>query len=73
VRERRHLWSSRPSAWVVLSSAVDISIIALLGGFGILMHALPWEAIAALIAASAIFALALDAVKSLLLSRLKIV
>jgi hypothetical protein len=33
------------------------------------MHALPWEAIATLIAACAIFALALDAVKSLIAPR----
>jgi H+-transporting ATPase len=72
VRERRHLWSSRPSGWVVLSSVVDISIIALLAGFGILMHALPWAAIGALVAATALFALALDLVKSLLFSRLNI-
>ena len=29
-RERRHLWSSRPSIWLVLSSKVDLSIAATL-------------------------------------------
>jgi H+-transporting ATPase len=64
VRDRRHLWSSRPSVWVVLSSALDVSIIALLAGRGLLMHVLPWPVIAATLLAAALFALVLDAVKT---------
>ena len=41
VRERRRLWSSRPSLWMMLSSAADISIIATLAIRGLLMTSLP--------------------------------
>jgi len=40
VRGRRSLWSSRPSGWVILSSLVDLAIICVLAGQGILIHAL---------------------------------
>jgi H+-transporting ATPase len=72
VRERRRLWSSRPSIYVVASSLIDISIIALLAGQGLLMHALAWPLIGAVLAAAAVFALLLDLVKSLLFVRLRL-
>jgi H+-transporting ATPase len=72
VRDRRHLWSSRPSNWVLLSSVADISIISLLAGTGTLMHALPLRTIAAVIAAAAVFAVLLDAVKTALFNRLHV-
>jgi magnesium-transporting ATPase (P-type) len=72
VRDRRHLWSSRPSAWVLLSSVVDVSIIVLLAGTGTLMHALPWLMIAAIIVAAALFSFFLDAVKTVLFKRLRV-
>ncbi len=71
VRERRHLWSSRPSRWIVLSSVIDVTIMALLAGRGILMHTVPWPLIGVLLAA-ALFALVLDAVKSLVFARLRL-
>jgi H+-transporting ATPase len=70
VRDRKHLWSSRPSAWILLSSVLDISIIAMLAGRGYLMHALPWPLIFGVLIAAALFALVLDAAKSLLFPRL---
>jgi H+-transporting ATPase len=70
VRDRKHLWSSRPSAWILLSSVVDVSIIAILAGRGYLMHALPWSLILAVLVAAALFALILDAAKSLVFTRL---
>jgi H+-transporting ATPase len=72
VRERRHLWSSRPSGWIVLSSLLDVAIIAVLAGRGILMHALPWSFIGAILLAAALFALILDLVKSVLFARLRL-
>ncbi len=72
VRDRRHLWSSRPSAWILLSSVADISIIALLAGHGILMHAIPWLIVGELFVASLLFALALDTIKGLLPAPLRI-
>jgi H+-transporting ATPase len=70
VRDRRHLWSSRPSAWILLSSVLDISIIGALAGRGYLMHALPLALILAVLLAAALFALILDAAKSVLFARL---
>ncbi len=70
VRDRKHLWSSRPSAWIVLSSILDIAIIAILAGRGYLMHGLPWSLILGVLIAAALFALILDGVKSLLFARL---
>ncbi|HWZ64512.1 MAG TPA: HAD-IC family P-type ATPase [Steroidobacteraceae bacterium] len=72
VRERRHLWSSRPSRWIVLSSALDVAIIATLAGRGILMHAVPWSLIGALLLVTAVFTLLLDVVKSSLFERLRL-
>ena len=73
VRERRHLWSSRPSRWVLLSSAADVSIIALLAGTGTLMHSVPWPFIFLNLGACILFALVLDAIKSIIFPRLRIV
>lgn len=72
-REREHLWSSRPGRWLVVSSVVDVAIVSLLAANGILMTALPIIVLVGLLAAAAVFALALDAVKLLLFARLKIV
>ncbi len=70
VRDRRHLWSSRPSAWVMASSLVDVCLISVMAARGILMHALPWRLILVTLLCAALFAFFLDLIKSLLLSRL---
>jgi H+-transporting ATPase len=62
-RERRHLWSSRPGRWLLVSSVVDLSFISLLAEQGILMAPLPIEVLAGLFLAAAAFAFLLDAVK----------
>jgi H+-transporting ATPase len=72
VRDRRHLFSSRPSGWILLSSLLDLSIIAILAGRGYLVHALPWPLIFAVLLAAALFALILDAVKSVIFARLRV-
>jgi len=63
VRERRHIWSSRPGNWVLAASAADIVIVSLLALSGTLMEPLPWRILAAVFAAAAGFALILDQVK----------
>jgi H+-transporting ATPase len=73
VRERRHIWSSRPSMWVVLSSVLDTALIAILAGSGFLMHALPWSVIGAVLLAAVIFALLLDGVRSLLPASFRVI
>ena len=72
VRERRRLWSSRPSKWVFASSAADIGIAAALALSGTLMAPLPWRVVLAIFAAAAAFALALDQIKRPVTARIRI-
>jgi H+-transporting ATPase len=62
-RERRRLWSSCPSRWVLASSICDILIAASLAIGGVAMSPLaPWVVLSTL-GASAVFALLFDFVK----------
>lgn len=63
VRERRHLWSSRPGNWVLASSTADIALVSVLAISGVLMEPLPWPILAAVFVVTAGFALILDQVK----------
>ena len=71
-RERRHLWSSRPSIWLLLSSVADLLIASTLAVAGIAMTPLPARVVAGTLAAAAIFAILLDLVKVPVFRRLKI-
>jgi len=71
-RERRSLWSSRPSRWLVASSAADIAIASTLAFAGIAMPALPIWLVAATLCSALGFAFVLDAVKVPLFRRLGI-
>ena len=73
IRQRRHLWGLRPSAWLIASSVADVLIAAVLAGAGIAMAPLPPLTIAAVLAAAVIFAFVLDAVKVPLFAYLRIV
>jgi H+-transporting ATPase len=72
IRERRRLWSSRPSVWLIASSLADLSIAATLGVCGFLMTPLPVLVVAATFAAAVMFALVVDAVKGPVFRRLEI-
>jgi len=63
LRDRRHLWSSKPSIWVVVSSAADIAITSALALSGTLMAPLPWRLLLAVLCVSAGFALLIDKIK----------
>jgi len=71
-RERRHLWSSRPSFWLAVSSVADIAIASTLAVGGIAMTPLPALVVAGTLAAAAAFALVLDLVKVPVFARLGI-
>jgi H+-transporting ATPase len=71
-RERRHLWSSRPSIWLLLSSVVDLMIASTLAIAGIAMAALPVLMVAGTLAAAIVFAFLLDLLKVPVLHRLRI-
>jgi H+-transporting ATPase len=72
IRERRHLWKSRPSLWLAVSSLADIVIAATLAIAGLAMTPLPALAVALTLAAAAAFAFVLDAVKVPVFARLGI-
>ena len=71
-RERRRLWSSRPSNWLIASSAADISIAGILAMAGIAMTPLPAEVVAGALAGAVAFALLMDFVKVPVFHRLGI-
>ena len=70
VRERRRIWSSRPSAIVILCSVADLLIIPTLAVRGILMTPLPVGVVAAIFAGCVALAFALDEVKAATFARL---
>jgi H+-transporting ATPase len=71
-RERRRLWSSRPSTWVIISSVGDLLIACVLATAGIGMTALPAGVVTGTLAAAAVFAVLLDFIKVPLFLRLRI-
>ena len=71
-RERRHLWSSRPGAWLVASSVLDITLFSTLATRGVLMAPLPAVIVACVFGAAVGLAICLDAVKVILFRRLAI-
>jgi H+-transporting ATPase len=71
-RERRRLWSSRPSFWLVVSSVVDLLIATILATAGIAMAPLPGLVVAGTFAAAIAFAVMLDLVKVPVFRRLGI-
>ncbi len=72
IRERRRLWASVPSGWLVASSVADILIASSLAIGGIAMAPLPVLVIAATFGASVAFSLVLDLIKAPVFARLRI-
>ena len=66
VRDRRRLWSSWPSGWILVSSAADVLVITTLATQGILMAALPASLVAMVLGASIVLAFVLDGMKALM-------
>ncbi len=54
IRQRRHLWGSRPSLWLAASSVADIAIASILAIGGIAMTPLPVLVVAGTLAAAAV-------------------
>jgi H+-transporting ATPase len=73
VRERKHLWSSRPSLLVILSSILDLLIVGTLALGGILMAPLALSAVAGIFAAAIVLAFIMDQVKVWLFVHFKMV
>ena len=72
IRERKHLWNSRPSGWLAASSVLDIVIAIVLSVGGIAMAPLPIMLVVGTLLSAAAFAFVLDMVKLRIFARLKI-
>ncbi|MGA7540899.1 MAG: HAD-IC family P-type ATPase [Steroidobacteraceae bacterium] len=72
IRDRRHLWGSRPSRWLIISSVADILIASSFAVSGFAMTPLPVSLVVGTLAAAAAFAFLLDVVKLPVFARLKI-
>lgn len=71
IRERGHLWQSRPGAWLLVSSIADLAVVALIATVGLLMAPVKPLLIAELLAAVQ-YLLILDQFKVLIFRRFKI-
>lgn len=71
-RERRRIWSSTPSLWVIVSSVGDVIIISTLATLGIAMSALPLFVVGGTLVAAGVFAFIVDFVKVPVFNRLGI-
>ena len=72
IRQRRHLWGSRPSLWLATSSVTAVLIAAILAVGGIAMTPLPASVLAGTLAAAVVFGFVLDIVKVPVFARLRI-
>lgn len=72
IRERRHMWRSSPSRWLIASSILDIGIAGTLAAGGLLMAPLTITQISLVLAAAAALCFVLDWVKILAFGQLRI-
>jgi H+-transporting ATPase len=71
-RTRGRLWSTRPSIWLVLSSAVDLTIASTMASLGIGMATLPILVMVGTLAGAVVFAFCVDIFKVSVFHRLGI-
>ncbi len=72
IREHRHMWGRRPSAWLVLTSVAGVLTISTMAYCGVAMTPLPLSVLAGAFAAAAVYGLVLDAVKIPVFTRLQL-
>jgi H+-transporting ATPase len=72
-RARGHLWSTRPSSWLVVSSVADLLIASTMANRGIAMAPLPVPLVGAALLGAVVFALLVDFAKVPVFRRLKLV
>lgn len=72
IRQRKHLWSSRPSVWLLASSVADVSIASALAVFGFAMVPLAPLIVGGMLLAAIVLAVLLDLVKIPVFARLGI-
>jgi H+-transporting ATPase len=71
-RERRRIWSSRPSRWMIGSSVIDVLIASTLAVSGLGMTRLPLPVVVGMLLAAAVFAFIMDFAKVPVFNRLQI-
>jgi H+-transporting ATPase len=71
-RTRQHLWSTRPSVWLVLSSVADLLIASTMANRGIAMGPLTLLVMGGTLTGAVVFAFVVDVVKIRLFNRLRI-
>lgn len=71
VRERRHLWASRPSTWMLAATAADLVVVTVFATRGILMAPVPLVDVGVLLAAVLAATALLDLAKAPLLARIR--
>ncbi|HEY0294102.1 MAG TPA: HAD-IC family P-type ATPase [Bordetella sp.] len=72
IRQRRRMWGTRPSLWLIASSVADVVIAVILAVGGIAMTSLSVAVVAGVLAATVVLALVLDALKIPIFARLNI-
>ena len=71
VRERRHLWASRPSWWMLGATVADLVVVTVLAARGILMASVPLVDVGVLLGAVLVATVALDLLKAPLLASIR--
>jgi H+-transporting ATPase len=72
IRNRRTMWGTRPSLWLIVSSVGDVLIAVILGVGGIAMTPISAEVAACALGAAIVFSVALNALKIPICRRLNI-
>lgn len=72
IRTRRHLWDSAPSVAMLAATLVDLVIATMVAMTGWIAAPLSWQVLLALLGASVVLALVLDAVRRWVFARLKL-
>jgi H+-transporting ATPase len=71
LRDRRHMWSSRPSIWIILSSVMEMSTIGTLAALGIFMAPLPLKVVLGIFATCLVFSFSVEGLRTLLFRRFR--
>jgi len=71
VRERRHLWASMPSPWMLLATGLDLLVVSLLAWRGVLMAPVALGDVGLVLGAVAVATVLLDLIKAPLLARIR--
>ena len=63
VRERRHIWRSRPSGWLMFATVLDLAVVCAMASQGILMTPIGPAPIGGLLAVGLVYLVIVDFLK----------